>query len=146
MESAMSAFGGLGGLGSSFLSLGGVLVSPTYAITPVKLTGQTSDYTSRTLFTPTGPGLYRFNWYACATASDPGAGTLSANLTWTDDAAFQGNIFTTTLPLTSSGTSAYVNAVWVFEAIAQPVSFGFTGGGTYGAAVYSLYYNVELIS
>jgi IPT/TIG domain len=133
--------------GAPTFTFGANTMTSPIIVNSLALTGQAADITGTILAVPTTKGVYRLQVYLACTTADPGAGTVTTSLTWTDDTlvatnqALQANINLTTVV-----NSGLVNPA-VFEAVAgQPITLSATGGGFYGAAQYSLYAVLEQIS
>lgn len=122
----------------------GVGLSPTLA--KVALTAQAANIGNTTLLAVPATGLYTVAVYAVTTTTDAGAGaSTTVNVGWTDDSGAQ------TLPLgtfdltaSKSFMSAGPGAFQVTNG--SNITYSVTGGGTYGAARYSLYITVQRIN
>jgi hypothetical protein len=132
--------------GFTILAQGAPTVSPTEVITPIKLTGQTSDITLTTIYVPPAAGLFRFSLYCVVTTVDAGAGGLTGRVNWTDDSGSGQYVTLLTASLNTAPPGNFSTNSVVFEAAAgQPISYYMTGGAPYGAAAYSLYATLEQI-
>ena len=111
----------------------------------VALTSQSADISSTPLFTAASTGLYQVNVYMTCTTADAGAGAnQSFNISYTDDSGAQTSSDLTGLDSTADGAfQPPVTSTLAWEVVSgHSLSYSVTGGGTYGAARYSLYITV----
>lgn len=124
-----------------------VASSAPVQVARVKFGGQTADLALTTIFTTAVAGLYRVSCAGWAPTTDGGAGSVEAQMLFTDPA---GNM--------SSPSSALATVVLNAPTTNNPEpAFDFTagagtniqlqalGGGTYGSATWSLLVTIELL-
>lgn len=110
----------------------------------LSLTGVGADIANQILYSPPSKGVFRLSMYQTVTAISSGASAVNGDLKWTDDHGPQDAGGISSLALNAIGQ---VNIVYVLEAAAgTTINFQMTGGGTYGAARYSLYLVLEQIA
>lgn len=106
----------------------------------IALTNQGADIGATAFFTASTAGMYRINFYGKCITDDAGAsqGTISFSGAAVNTGAFS------QLDLSSAGSIMSGTATVVLGA-GDPMTYSFTGGGTYGTATYSLSLTAEIL-
>jgi len=117
-------------------------VSPSI-VAHVSLPGQNTDLGPVTLFTPASTGVYRASVYLATTTADVTAGTVTANMEWTDDAQLE----TASTSALSLAVLGFTSSTFVIESTSgNPIRYSTTNTGFFNTSFYSIYIVIEKLS
>ena len=104
--------------------------------------GQTTDFTSTTIYTPIADGLFEVGSYAeCTTAAT--SGNYQLIVRWTDNVGAEAQ----NLGSLNVGTTGFIAnpTTTIFAKSGQPIAIQATGVGVVGTATYNAYFYVKRI-
>lgn len=103
---------------------------------------QTTKFTSRALFVATEDGDYRLSIYADVTNNPGAAGSIYADVHWTDDQENE-EVFTQTLPYAANGPFYAQQSIVLRLAAGTSLTIAGAGDNAPSGSTYSMFFTLE---